>query len=375
MWSKGFITFRPWKDDSVTMQRRSEFVRLRREQQNQRRIKRKEVETLRQEEISEYEQLVRGCWNSMEVLPETSDEGASWAVEKLSLQAAPSVVGLQSFTGNTYLFSCYGTVVEFFEKSSMIVTVANLVKCTDSDEVDDDLKVEVGGPLMNFDGNLIGMNYYHSKETPFIPGFIVLKCPCSGSNYSGAWDVNARLLHALSGQHSYHFIEQALLPWKVVRPRHGLRVRTLYAEGCIALEKRQTNFGGATGVVIEKIEEHSSAEVSGLNEGDIINLLMLGGILLDMGTTYLLDDANFSQSDDSTKMAMCIKFGVRGHEHERTIAVDTPTSSGLNRWPFSKPIIVRNNVDWRLEDEEWYAVESPRESSPASSSKDDDDDE
>jgi hypothetical protein len=37
-------------------------------------------------------------------------------------------------------------------------------------------QVEVGGPLMDFDGNFIGMNYYHAKETPFVPSFIVLKC-------------------------------------------------------------------------------------------------------------------------------------------------------------------------------------------------------
>lgn len=37
-------------------------------------------------------------------------------------------------------------------------------------------QVEVGGPLMDFDGNFIGMNYYDAKETPFVPSFIVLKC-------------------------------------------------------------------------------------------------------------------------------------------------------------------------------------------------------
>lgn len=37
-------------------------------------------------------------------------------------------------------------------------------------------QAEVGGPLMSFDGNFIGLNYYHHKETPFIPSFIVLKC-------------------------------------------------------------------------------------------------------------------------------------------------------------------------------------------------------
>jgi hypothetical protein len=34
----------------------------------------------------------------------------------------------------------------------------------------------VGGPLMDFGGNAIGMNFYDKKGTPFLPGFIVLKC-------------------------------------------------------------------------------------------------------------------------------------------------------------------------------------------------------
>jgi len=60
---------RPRKDDSVTIQRRSEFARLRQEQQNQRRNKRKE-------EISAYEEFSHNnVWKNLdlEALPETSD--------------------------------------------------------------------------------------------------------------------------------------------------------------------------------------------------------------------------------------------------------------------------------------------------------------
>lgn len=44
---------RPRKDDSVTIQQRSEFARWR-EQRTQRRIARKEAETLEQKELREY---------------------------------------------------------------------------------------------------------------------------------------------------------------------------------------------------------------------------------------------------------------------------------------------------------------------------------
>jgi hypothetical protein len=37
-------------------------------------------------------------------------------------------------------------------------------------------QAEVGGPVMSFAGNFIGLNYYHHKENPFIPSLIVLKC-------------------------------------------------------------------------------------------------------------------------------------------------------------------------------------------------------
>ncbi|TKW07489.1 hypothetical protein SEVIR_7G310800v4 [Setaria viridis] len=480
---------RPRKDDSVTIERRSELARLRREQQNQRRNKRKEAETLRQQEIRDYEEFTRSkLWWFDEELPEKSDKdledrievtiggtgakvgmrewrpyfeasdpglfnitlkGANWEVERLALQAGASVVGLQSSTGDTYLFSCSGTIVEFFEESTMIVTVANLVRCPDAVQVANNLKisvyllqdhktleghlayhdfyhnicvirvqspfhlpgkrfssnieainfdkicsrdvvalgrdkenhallvttgkiipksskfdcdellvstcriskVEVGGPLMDFDGNFIGMNYYDAKETPFVPSFIVLKC-----------------------------LKQFKLFRTVIRPWLGLRVRTLHAEGSIAHEKMQTNFHGATGVVIEKIEEDSPAKESGLNEGDIINQIdgvyisnaaELGGILLDMSTAYLMDmryHLSFALAEYN-RTEMCIQFGLRGCKHVRTIASMqiTSTSGGLNNWPFPKPIIVKTYARGKLSREEWYALESSsRESSPAS---------
>ncbi|CAL5098234.1 unnamed protein product [Urochloa decumbens] len=460
---------RPRKDDSVTIARR-------REQQNQR-IKRKEAEILRQEELDEHVRRatsrIREMISKMPKQRDKEDEdlknrteiintdtsgvmemekwrpyflrpdiglfkttlkGTSWAVEELALQVAPSVVALQSVTAiREDPFYCSGTIFESCRKTCSIVTVANLVKnCPDKDELAEGLeinvclqnhqtcigkllyhdfyynvcvvqiespvhlpkqdfnsnigvinfdescsrdvvalgrgkethtlmvntgrivpkssdfdceellvstcrisKADVGGPLMNFDGDFVGLNYYHHKETPFIPSFIVLKC-----------------------------LQQFKLFRKVVRPWHGLRVRTLFGEGCNQFKKMQKSFCGTTGVIIQKIEEQSSAKTSGLNEGDIMNRVNgvyfsnaaeLGGILLDIGTMFMLDCQGVQQLDDSYKMC---KFGVRGCEHERTIVVDKPTPSGLNRWPFPKPIIVKKYIEGVLEKEEWYAIES-----------------
>uniref|UniRef100_A0A0E0M2S2 PDZ domain-containing protein n=1 Tax=Oryza punctata TaxID=4537 RepID=A0A0E0M2S2_ORYPU len=171
-------------------------------------------------------------------------------------------------------------------------------------------KEAVGGPLMDFDGNIIGMNYYHSEETPFIPCFIVSKCLVQLKN---------------SG--------------KVVRPWHGLRVRT----------------SGVNGVIIKKIEEQYSKNASDLNEGDIIdrvdgvhfsNAAELGGILLDIGAKY----------GDFNGMGMCLKFGVRGCERERAVLIEKSTFSGLNRWPFPKPIIVRYYCRGEMFRDEWYTL-------------------
>ncbi|TVU50949.1 hypothetical protein EJB05_02348, partial [Eragrostis curvula] len=332
-------------------------------------------------------------------LYKTTLKGACWTIEKLALQAAASVVGLKSITVanlvkkcqdtdevadgltiNVYLQNhetCKGNLLyyDFYynicviqiespvhlpakgfcsqpinfdvcsskdvvalgrdrEKHVLVVSAGKIIpKCSmlDCEELFVSTcrisKPKVGGPLMNMDGDFVGMNYYHHKETPFIPSSIVFKC-----------------------------LQQFEFFRKVVKPWHGLRVRTLYADGCHEFEENQTKFlCGATCVIVEKIEKLSSAEASGLKEGDIIdqvngvscsNAAELGGILLDLATARLLGSKE-----------ICIKFHVMGCDDERTIVLDRPTPNGLNRWPFPEPIIVRKYVDGKLDSEEWYSME------------------
>ncbi|CAL4904165.1 unnamed protein product [Urochloa decumbens] len=297
---------RPRKDDSVTIARR-------REQQNH-----KEAEILRQKELDEHvrraSSRIREIISKMPKQRDKEDEDLKNRTEIINTDTS-GVMEMESELPFSFPFSA----LEFSDGCMNIFWQAH-----------------VGGPLMNFDGDFVGLNYYHHKETPFIPSFIVLKC-----------------------------LQQFKLFRKVVRPWHGLRVRTLFGEGCNEFKKMQNSFCGTTGVIIQNIEEQSSAKTSGLNEGDIMNCVNgvyfsnaaeLGGILLDIGTMYMLDCQRVQQLDDSNKM--CIKFGVRGCEHERTIVVDKPTPSGLNRWPFPKPIIVKKYIEGVLEEEEWYAIES-----------------
>ncbi|CAL5088188.1 unnamed protein product [Urochloa decumbens] len=202
----------------------------------------------------------------------------------------------------------------------------------------------VGGPLMDFDGNVTGMNFYDKKETPFLPSFIVLKCL----------------------QHFDIF-------GKVIRPLHGLRVKTLYEANLSLLEKKvQSGIPERCGVIVVKVEE-PSAELSEIKVGDIIthvdgvpfsNAAELGGILLDMGGKLWLDRQKLNPSDDfnQTAAVMSLKFHVRTYRGDKSevttqkIDVNKFTPSRLNRWPLPKPIILRQYANGKLIDEEWYTT-------------------
>jgi len=37
-------------------------------------------------------------------------------------------------------------------------------------------KAGIGGPVVDFSGNFIGMNFYDEEETPFLPRNVILEC-------------------------------------------------------------------------------------------------------------------------------------------------------------------------------------------------------
>ncbi|XP_039813699.1 uncharacterized protein LOC120676415 isoform X7 [Panicum virgatum] len=363
----------------------------------------------------------------------------SWEVEKFTLELARCMVGLESFTGDTKIFSCSGTIVEYVDDTGYVVTSASLVRCPDRDEQIDKPKINVwlasgqklegfvsnvdfyynicvikvpctvhlpsksfcpntgffnfyenhtrdvvalgrscepcslkvasgkliprrsrfdceellvssckiskrgvGGPLMDFDGNVIGMNFYDKKETPFLPSFIVLKCL----------------------QHFDIF-------GKVIRPLHGLRVKTLYEANLSLLEKKlQSGIPERCGVIVVKVQE-PSAELSEIKVGDIIthvdgvpfsNAAELGGILLDMCGKLWLDRQKMNPSDvfNQTAALMSLKFRVRTYRDAKSevitqiINVNKFTPSRLNKWPLPRPIIVRQYEHGKVISEEWY---------------------
>ncbi|CAD6264098.1 unnamed protein product [Miscanthus lutarioriparius] len=73
----------------------------------------------------------------------------------------------------------------------------------------------------------------------------------------------------------------------------------------------------------------------------------LGARLLDIGANH----------DDCNGMRICLEFGVRGCEIERAVVVQKSTCSGLNRWPFPKPIIVQHYFGGKFIRDEWFTLD------------------
>nr|CAB3503201.1 unnamed protein product [Digitaria exilis] len=74
-----------------------------------------------------------------------------------------NVVALASFNGGKRLFACTGFFIER-NGSTMILTSASLVRDSgDENKIVDNLRAGTGGPLVDFDANVIGMNFYDTR--------------------------------------------------------------------------------------------------------------------------------------------------------------------------------------------------------------------
>ncbi|WVZ79412.1 hypothetical protein U9M48_026992 [Paspalum notatum var. saurae] len=138
-----------------------------------------------------------------------------------------NVVSLASFNGNTRWFAFSGILVEYDAHKSVLTSASLVTSSDDENTIVDNLQIEVrlpngqcvkgtlqycnlhyniavvnnmvfphfcaanlyhpkeiqtaseagiGGPVVNFSGNFIGMNFYDEEETPFLPRNEILEC-------------------------------------------------------------------------------------------------------------------------------------------------------------------------------------------------------
>ncbi|KAH7856703.1 hypothetical protein Vadar_004470 [Vaccinium darrowii] len=103
-------------------------------------------------------------------------------------------------------------------------------------------KCGIGGPLINRNGDVIGVNFYDELCTPFLPINIVLK-----------------------------WLEHFKKHGRFFRPWLGMQMTNLYAARSGHLEKIIQKFPNMSeGVLVEEVIEGSPAECAGILRGDVI---------------------------------------------------------------------------------------------------------
>ncbi|CAL5088186.1 unnamed protein product [Urochloa decumbens] len=105
-------------------------------------------------------------------------------------------------------------------------------------------KAGIGGPLIDSNGNFVGMTFNAKDETPFLPVSILLKC-------------------------FKHFE----IFGRVVQPWLGLRVGSLGTQKLSICEEIRKSFPQAHGIYVEMVSEGSPAATSGIKVGDLISTL------------------------------------------------------------------------------------------------------
>uniref|UniRef100_A0A0E0LPH0 Uncharacterized protein n=1 Tax=Oryza punctata TaxID=4537 RepID=A0A0E0LPH0_ORYPU len=188
------------------------------------------VDNIFEEEFGSLKNSGQGAWSELSKV----------AVSNLS----ESVVSLASFNGNTMHFACTGIVIETDSGGTSYLTSASLIRSFHDESkimpfvsieihlpkkkqvahgwlADYDLqyniavietkffpdlrpidlehqlqfefhsKAGIGGPLIDFHGNFVGMNFYGRKETPYLPRDTILKLL---SYFDGEGDVSAEIM-------------------------------------------------------------------------------------------------------------------------------------------------------------------------------------
>ncbi|GAB4836310.1 hypothetical protein Ancab_001225 [Ancistrocladus abbreviatus] len=158
----------------------------------------------------------------------------------------------------------------------------------------------IGGPLINSDGEVIGVNFYHDHYyTPFLPINIAFRC-----------------------------FEQLKRHKKVNHPSLGMEVTNLYAASLEFLGKIMLKFPGVSeGVLVEMVEVGSPADHAGIKPYDVI--IQCGGSRVSCSLE--LFEIMWDKTGESVEVT--VKRASIGDTVNLIMAVDEASPDMYNRWP------------------------------------------
>ncbi|SPT20632.1 unnamed protein product [Triticum aestivum] len=172
-----------------------------------------------------------------------------------------------------------------------------------------------GGPLVNYNGQVLGINFYEDNQTSYLPVLIV-----------------SRILE------QHHSFGKLISPWL------GLRYTSLHMVTLAVLERIYRKFPDVDqGLYVSKVVEGSPADVAGLCVGDVIvkcgekvlsSVPEFGAILLDAAVGHIEADGG---CDGGMAIEVVIKRQRDGSTVSKTIAAEMLEESNYNRWPAPMP--------------------------------------
>uniref|UniRef100_A0ACD5UFF4 Uncharacterized protein n=1 Tax=Avena sativa TaxID=4498 RepID=A0ACD5UFF4_AVESA len=173
-----------------------------------------------------------------------------------------------------------------------------------------------GGPLVNYNGQVLGINFYEKNQTSYLPMPIVSR-----------------------------ILEQHRSFGKTISPWLGLKYTSLHMMPLSVLERIYQKFPDVDqGLYISNVAKGSPADVAGLSDGDVLvecNGKVLstapefGAMLLDVCTEHL--EATGECAGKTIIVEVVIKRPGDGSTVSKTIAAEMLKESHYNRWPAPMP--------------------------------------
>uniref|UniRef100_A0A0E0IK09 PDZ domain-containing protein n=2 Tax=Oryza nivara TaxID=4536 RepID=A0A0E0IK09_ORYNI len=170
-------------------------------------------------------------------------------------------------------------------------------------------KAGIGGPLVGFDGNFVGMNFCDKKETPFLPINIIRKC-----------------------------LKHFDMFGRVVQPWLGLRIGSLKHEKLDIREQIHGSFSNTGGIYVKEVFDGSPAADSGINVGDVIT--KLDGVDLFHAQEFyeliLGKSEDILRRDEEMLFKVSILRPSNGLTFRAIVNAEVVDMSRKNRWPVPK---------------------------------------